>query len=641
MTSPLTIGKYEISQELSRGGFAVVYQARDPELDRMVALKVLHPHWSSDPGVTTRFLREARLAARLRHPYIVTVYEAGEADGHYYLAMAYLPGRTLRDLLATAGSLPLEHALPILKQIAAALDYAHGQDVIHRDVKPANIMVEETGEGVQATLTDFGLVKALAEGTVLTSLGTVVGSPEYMAPEQADPNRAAEVGPAADRYALGIVAYEMLTGRVPFPGNTPGTLYAHEHKPVPPPRELRPDLPEVVETVLLKMLAKYPENRYLSAAAFVADLQQACPAEVRRWQPRLTSTAVLKWSWGVAAGLLVFACVVGLGLRELGSLLFSTPPQPTVAVEITETMAAVAASSTPTATLPRPTPTPTPTLGIGSTRRRNTDGMTMVYVPGGTFQMGSADSDPSAQDDEKPQHAVTLDDFWLDRTEVNVEMFGKFVEQTGYQTTAEKEGWSGVYNANTNAWEPIEGAFWQKPLGPGSLADTNHPVVQVSWDDAAAYCGWAGGRLPSEAEWEYAAGGPEGRIYPWGNTFDGAKLNFCDKNCEADWKDINSDDDYRLTAPVGSYPAGASWVDALDLAGNVWEWVNDWYRVNYYANSRAENPTGPDSGDYRVLRGGSWSDIDAYVRTANRHYVKGPDIRSHDIGFRCALSPGN
>jgi serine/threonine protein kinase len=275
MTERRRIGKYKILEEIGRGGFAVVYKARDTELDRIVALKVLHPYWTADPDFVTRFRREARAAARLRHPHIVTVYEASEAEGQLYIAMEYLPGRTLGELLEAERVLPLERALPILEQIADALDHAHAQGVVHRDVKPANVAVEETEQGLQVTLMDFGLVKAMAGSSALTSQGTLLGSPEYMAPEQADPEQAAEIGPAADRYALGIVAYQMLTGRVPFPGNIPATLNAHEHKPVPPPRSLHPSLSGAVEAALRRMLAKAPADRFPSACTFVARLQEA------------------------------------------------------------------------------------------------------------------------------------------------------------------------------------------------------------------------------------------------------------------------------------------------------------------------------------------------------------------------------
>jgi serine/threonine protein kinase len=172
------LGKHEILEEIGRGGFAVVYRARDTVLDRIVALKVLHPHWTADAGFVARFHREARAAANLRHPHIVTVYDAGEAAGQLYIAMEYVPGRTLRALLEEEGPLSLERALPVLEQTAEALDYAHAHGVVHRDVKPGNVMVEETERGVQATLMDFGLVKAMTGSSVLTSQGTLLGSPE-------------------------------------------------------------------------------------------------------------------------------------------------------------------------------------------------------------------------------------------------------------------------------------------------------------------------------------------------------------------------------------------------------------------------------------------------------------------------------
>jgi len=280
----MRIAQYEIIKERGRGGFATVYKARDTKLDRIVALKVLHPYWSEDPNFVARFQREARSAANLRHPNIVTVYDASEAAGQLYIVMEYLPGRTLRELLEAEGALPLERALPILEQIASALDYAHGQRVIHRDVKPANVIVEETPGGVQATLMDFGLVKAMEGSAALTSMGTLLGSPEYMAPEQADPNRAAEVGPAADRYALGVVAYQMLAGRVPFPGNTPATLNAHLNMTPPDPHSIREDLVPDVAAALLKMLAKSPADRFASASVFVAQLREALLADNQKRQ---------------------------------------------------------------------------------------------------------------------------------------------------------------------------------------------------------------------------------------------------------------------------------------------------------------------------------------------------------------------
>ena len=305
------LGKYEIIAEIGRGRFAIVYKAWDTELGQVVALKVLHSNWAADPDFATRF-REARAVERLRHHNIAAVYEIGETEGQLYIATEYLPGRTLRALLEAEGALPLERAAPILKQIAEALDRAHAQGVIHCDVRPGNVIVEETGRTIRATLIDFGLVKAIEGSIAFTSQETQPGSPEYMAPEQANPERAAEVGPATDRYALGVVAYQMLTGRVPFPGDTPATLDAHEHEPIPPPRSLRPDLPEAVEAALIRMLAKQPADRFGSARAFAVRLRET-PLPESKTQQRQALLAPLYEQLQAASEEQDWASVLALG----------------------------------------------------------------------------------------------------------------------------------------------------------------------------------------------------------------------------------------------------------------------------------------------------------------------------------------
>jgi serine/threonine-protein kinase len=263
----------------------------------------------------------------------------------------------------------------------------------------------------------------------------------------------------------------------------------------------------------------------------------------------------------------------------------------------------------------------------------------MVYVPEGIFTMGSDEGDPDADDDEKPQHEVHLDAFWIDRTEVTNAMFARFVDATGHETDAEKKGSSWAVNPSSQEWEELAGADWQHPNGPSTSLDglDKHPVVHVSWNDAAAYCQWAGKRLPTEAEWEKAARGTDSRIYPWGDTFDGRRLNFCDVNCELGWADGEWDDGHTRTAPVGSYRDGASPYGELDMAGNVWEWVADWYAGDYYTTSPDRNPQGPDSGERRVLRGGSWDDYRGRVRAASRSNAS-PSFSFDIVGFRCARS---
>ncbi|HSH02611.1 MAG TPA: formylglycine-generating enzyme family protein [Anaerolineae bacterium] len=244
-----------------------------------------------------------------------------------------------------------------------------------------------------------------------------------------------------------------------------------------------------------------------------------------------------------------------------------------------------------------------------------------VGVPAGSFTMGSAEG----SDDEVPVHEVHVDDFWLDRTEVTNDMFAGFVADTGHVTTAEEKGESEVY---ADGWVVVGGAYWAAPEGPGSGIDGlgNEPVVHVSWDDAQAFCAWAGGRLPTEAEWEKGARGTKEVVWPWGNEFDDSRLNCGMEDCSGDGE--------MGIAAVGSYPNGASPFGALDMAGNVWEWTADWYAYNYYSESPSSNPLGPDSGEEKVVRGGGW-EFDSNVTRTTYRGADGPMETYHNLGFRC------
>jgi serine/threonine-protein kinase len=294
--------------------------------------------------------------------------------------------------------------------------------------------------------------------------------------------------------------------------------------------------------------------------------------------------------------------------------------------------------------------------GVGNTRIRPADGMVMVYVPAGEFKMGAPGLEwirwPQSQrelkrmyykpflfTDEIPQHVVYLDAFWIDKTEVTVAMFRTFVEATGYKTTAERQGWGKPWTDGPKEleWPKVNGTDWQHPYGPESTAKDDHPVTQVSWEDAAAYCKWVGGQLPTEAQWEKACRGTDGRMWPWGNTFDGTRVSSCDAQCPIErWKDDSFDDGYAFAAPVGSFPAGVSPYDALDMVGNVWEWVADWYEKDYYHDSPYKNPLGPASGTLRAMRGGAWYDTDVWVTCTVRHQNP-PWDRYSDVGFRCVV----
>lgn len=257
----------------------------------------------------------------------------------------------------------------------------------------------------------------------------------------------------------------------------------------------------------------------------------------------------------------------------------------------------------------------------------------MARIPGGLFRMGVNDGQP----EESPIHEVSLPSYCMDRYQVTTAEFGGFVKATAYRTTAERAGWSGVFRLHAGAWDKVNGADWRHPDGPGSTAKPDEPVTQISWEDAEAYARWASKRLPSEAEFEYAArGGLDGKKYAWGDELrpqgrDKANLwqgTFPSRNTAADG--------FAERAPVGSFSPNA--YRLYDMTGNVWEWCADWFDAAYYGKSPRYNPRGPERGEDRVIRGGSWlcsQDSCQGYRVAARNHTA-PDSGLNNLGFRCA-----
>jgi len=254
-------GRYTIEREIGHGGMAVVYLGRDLRHDRVVALKVLEPHFTEVLG-TERFLREIRVAARLHHPHLLPLYDSGEAGGFLYYVAPYVEGGSLRDRLKHEGRLSLKRALGLTREVADALDYAHRQGIIHRDIKPENILLEDG----HAIVADFGVARAVtaAADTNLTQTGILLGTPAYMSPEQASD---APLDGRSDVYALGCVLYELLAGQPPFVGTTPLAILAQRLiDPAPSLHSARIEVPGIVEDLVARALAQRPEDRFQRAA---------------------------------------------------------------------------------------------------------------------------------------------------------------------------------------------------------------------------------------------------------------------------------------------------------------------------------------------------------------------------------------
>jgi serine/threonine-protein kinase len=382
------ISNYRLETLIGTGGVAAVYEALDTVTGQRLALKVLFPPPGAGPELGERFRREARTAARLDHPGILRVFDVGEVGGQLFIAMKRAEGPSLQALLETRGRFDEATAADLAAQVADALDHAHRQGVIHRDVKPSNILLD----GRTAVLTDFGVARALDDPT-LTATGLTVGTPAYMAPEQASGR--ADLDGRADLYSLGVVLYQMVTGRTPFWGSTPQVMHAHVYDPPPPPSSVA-EVSPAMEAVILRAMAKNPEDRYPTGAALAADLRSLVEATHTR-QPvvlRVKPSRRRTLRWGLAA--LLVASVLGGGVWLATSRPSPAPtPAPTSGVPATgpatgeasatpsqvitpspsppsapspsataSPSATLSPSATPTPTTPPPTPLPAATLTV-------------------------------------------------------------------------------------------------------------------------------------------------------------------------------------------------------------------------------------------------------------------------------------
>lgn len=481
-------GRYRLERELGRGGMGAVFLATDVKLGRSVAIKALAPSTRAHLG-DERFQREVRHVATLSHPHIVPLFEADEADGCLYYVMEYVAGETLADRLRRDGPLPVDDALRITAEIGDALQYAHERGLVHRDVKPANILLARD----HALLADFGIAKATDAGEQLTETGIAVGTAGYMSPEQAAGDR--RVDARSDVYALGAVLFEMLVGEQPFTGPNRQTVVARIMTADPQAiRTVRPTIPVHVEHAVLAALAKTPADRPQSARAFVDRLARPTG------EPAIHSSR-RRWLVGVGVGAAVVLAIL-------------------VASRIVRQV---------------------PITGI-------------ALIPGGTFRLFGGECPRCL-----PARDVRLDSFYIDRTEVPVVAYARYV-------TAGK--------------------------APAPWAVTpmdSLPVTGVFWRDAASYCRWRDprARLPTEEEWEAAARGSTGQRYPWGSTWEEGRANAGKAR--------------PGVVAVGTFSSGASDKGVLDLSGNAWEWTASQAESHYVIRGGAFNsPPAVATGFYRA-----------------------------------------
>ena len=644
--------KYRLLSELGHGAMGVVYRAEQLDAEgrarRIVAVKTLKPEFSKDPDFARRFLREVGVSMQLRNPHVLTVYDSGrDESGQLYYVMEFMP-QTLKEYLQEHGQIPIEHAVAIVSQICEALAEAHSlpEPVIHRDIKPANIFIEQRRGREVVKVGDFGIAKVLDEHTtVLTHAGQASpGTPRYMAPEQW---LGQAIDGRTDLYSVGILLYEMVTGQPPFSGPIPVLMGQHlQLSPPSLPEEMPVGIRREVERLLAKKREDRPADAWSVRGALEAGLknveEQPTMMLPREETPSVKVDAVKdevtgrqakqkqepleqipgpfgskniqdqpdvneghvrlsrrSFPWRTVLSLFAVVGVIGglfLFLPQYGERPQLKEEPKAVALQPKEESKTVAVQP------PTPQATPAPQVTDSQKVQSSVDD-NMVLVPAGEFFMGCNEKvDNQCVRSDKPGRKVFLDAFKIDKTEVTVAAYGQCVKA-----------------GKCSAPDTRERCNWQQ------AGKENHPINCVDWNQAVAFCQWdKNKRLPTEAEWEKAARGTDGRVYPWGNEWDVKKANVDGKA-----------DGFEYTAPVGSFTEGVSPYGNFDMGGNVGEWTQDWYDKNYYQDGPTENPRGAEKGDDKVTRGGSWFDVAWVVRASNRVRLV-PSERSMNVGVRCA-----
>ncbi len=698
--------KYAVESVVGEGGFAIVYRATHLIWKRPVAIKVFKSLSEFKEGdrekLLQEFIQEGALLADLseRSASIVQARDIGTLSlkkGEWvpYMVLEWLEGSTLEGVILAERESGIalrtvEECVRLLEPAAQALALAHGKGIAHRDVKPANLFVIGDPRSDQATvkLLDFGIAKVVSDaqrmaGAFSKTSGVVTSfTPAYGAPEQFSRTFGA-TGPWTDVFALSLIVTEMLAGRDVLDGLDFGPLAVSASHPDlrPTPRTLGVAVTDDVENVFLKAVAVKPANRYQAAGEFWNDLRLAINLEPMR-------------GFGTRAPQSSSASATGSGTSSLGAVgAAKSTPRAITNAEIGHAQTQLAPStrrgseletrgSVPSTTSTNPHPQTSGKgviafiaigavvvasgVAIAAFSGANSRGISvaagtrasaaaalaavssapvppspaacpegMIAIPGGKFYMGS--DDKSDLEFERPAHQVTIAPYCIDRYEVTTTLYKACSDHGDCLRASAVNEWEGIKPAERTAFDPL--CNIRDPEKNGG----KHPINCVDWEQAKHFCEVGGARLPTEAEWEFAARGPDGRKYPWGDAEPTAGLlNACGAECVA-WglkakMDVvpmyKVDDGWAATAPVGSFPKGASRYGVEDVVGNVWEWVGDNFEA--YKKEPQVNPTGPVAGDQKVIRGGAWNaSYPSWVRPTFR-YRDAPKKRSHGIGFRCA-----
>jgi formylglycine-generating enzyme required for sulfatase activity/predicted Ser/Thr protein kinase len=617
-TGQILNNRYRIVKLLGQGGFGAVYRAWDMNMDCPRAVK---ENLDTSPEAQKQFKVEAQILGGLKHANLPLVIDHFILPGQgQYLVMEYVEGEDLQvKLNHNRGPLPEQQVLPWIEQVCEALTYLHNQKtpIIHRDIKPANIKITPDGK---AMLVDFGIAKVY-DPILSTTIGARGITPGYSPPEQYGQG---STDTRSDVYALGATLYAMLTNTVPADSVD---IMTGGHPTVTEAASLNPLVSPKMNAAVAKAMQLNRQDRFQSIEAFRTALRpqpavttpsfgtrtpipsRPIPAKAQppSGSKMITIPVGKGWlPWVAGFGILIMVLIaiwLGGGPEPLPTKALINPAE----TSLSSTLTPLPTKAPITPILPSSTPLPPnptiPALSISSTQVSSIDGMVLMYIPKGEFQMGSAEGD----NDEAPVHTVYLDAYWMDQTEVTNAMYLKCV------TAGSCDLPHNIENYNNSSY-------------------ADHPVVYVSWYDAQEYCQWAGRRLPTEAEWEKAARGDLIRKkYPWGDEApvctpgaqNGAQYSSCDGQI----------------VPVKTFsPNGYG---LFDMAGNVWEWVIDRYQDDYYTSSPANNPLGPASGEARVLRGGGWSSSESYLRVAYRDSYFNLVSGLNDVGFRCVVEPGS